>query len=71
MTPREVCRRIERRGGRYVEARGSHRRYRVGYGAGGTCVTTVPMHRRDLKPGTLRAIERDLEPAFGERWLRR
>jgi predicted RNA binding protein YcfA (HicA-like mRNA interferase family) len=31
----------------------------------------VPIHPGDLAKGTLRKIERDLEPAFGKRWLRR
>ena len=31
---------------------------------------TVPQHGADLPVGTLRAIERDLAPAFGEGWLR-
>jgi len=32
--------------------------------------TTVPQHAGDIPSGTLRAIERDLEPAFGKGWLR-
>jgi len=29
-----------------------------------------PIHRgKDLPPGTLRAIERDLEPCLGKKWL--
>jgi len=37
----------------------------------GTCRTTVPVHAGDdLKPGTLRAIERDLEPCLGKHWRR-
>jgi predicted RNA binding protein YcfA (HicA-like mRNA interferase family) len=37
----------------------------------GACRTTVPVHRgEDLPPGTLRAIERDLEPCLGKGWLR-
>jgi hypothetical protein len=35
-----------------------------------TVVTTVPQHAGDIRDGTLRAIERDLEPAFGKGWLR-
>jgi hypothetical protein len=36
------------------------------------CVTTVPVHAgQDLPPGTLRAIERDLEPCLDKRWLGR
>jgi predicted RNA binding protein YcfA (HicA-like mRNA interferase family) len=32
--------------------------------------TTVPQHSGDIPAGTLRAIERDLEPALGKGWLR-
>ncbi len=70
MTPREVCRRIERLGGRYVNGNGSHRKYVVQV-EGCSCRTLVPIHSRDLTPGTLRAIERQLEPAFGRKWLSR
>jgi predicted RNA binding protein YcfA (HicA-like mRNA interferase family) len=53
---------------------GSHRRYVVTYtdAAGGqmTVATTVAQHSGDIPAGTLRAIERDLEPAFGRGWLR-
>jgi predicted RNA binding protein YcfA (HicA-like mRNA interferase family) len=70
VTPREVCRRIERLGGLHDGTKGSHRKYVVEYGNGLRCRTSVPIHRRDLSIGTLRGIERALEPAFGERWLR-
>ncbi len=37
----------------------------------GECRTTVPIHASDDLPrGTLRAIERDLEPCLGRTWLR-
>jgi hypothetical protein len=32
--------------------------------------TTVSQHAGDIPAGTLRAIERDLEPALGKGWLR-
>jgi hypothetical protein len=35
-----------------------------------TVRTTVAQHAGDIPAGTLRAIERDLEPAFGKGWLR-
>jgi predicted RNA binding protein YcfA (HicA-like mRNA interferase family) len=35
-----------------------------------TVATTVPQHAGDIPAGTLRAIERDLEPALGRGWLR-
>ncbi len=69
--PREVCRRIERLGGEHDRTDGSHRGYVVRYGECGRVRTWVSMHPRDVPPGTLRKIERDLEPAFGKGWLRR
>ncbi len=64
MTPREVTRIIERNGGVLLRQRGSHRQYEArATRADGTEVTG------DIRPGTLHAIERDLEPAFGKGWL--
>ena len=67
-------RRIERLGGVLVRQVGSHRRYVAKYedstGAGVTASTTVAQHAGDIPAGTLRGIERDLEPAFGKGWLR-
>ncbi|MGQ0669713.1 MAG: type II toxin-antitoxin system HicA family toxin [Actinomycetota bacterium] len=66
MTGKQVLRLLMRRGCEEVRRRGSHVRVRC-YG----CQTTVPVHAgQDLPPGTLRAIERDLEPCLGEGWLR-
>jgi predicted RNA binding protein YcfA (HicA-like mRNA interferase family) len=71
---REVNRRIERLGGKMVRQVGSHRRYVATYtdtaGRETTVATTVPQHVGDIPAGTLRAIECDLEPALGKRWLR-
>jgi hypothetical protein len=33
--------------------------------------TTIAQHPGDIRPGTLRAIERDLEPVFGKGWLKK
>jgi len=66
---REVNARIERAGGQQVAQRGSHRKY-LAVVAGVTARTTVLQHTGDIPIGTLRAIERDLEPVFGKRWLR-
>jgi len=70
MRAKEVNRRIERLGGVMTRQVGSHRRYAVSYTAPGselaTVVTTVAQHPGDIPTGTLRAIERDLEPAFGK-----
>lgn len=71
---REVNRRIERPGGQMVRQVGSHRRYAAMYldaeGNEARVATTVPQHQGDIPVGTLRAIERDMKPAFGEGWLR-
>lgn len=71
MKAREVNQRIERLGGVNVRQVGSHRRYQVTVGDT-TYSTTVAQHQGvDIPAGTLRAIERDLEPAFGRKWLTR
>ena len=74
MRAREVNRRIERLGGMMVRQVGSHRRYVAtctdAAGREATVATTVAQHAGDIPAGTLRAIERDLEPAFGKGWLR-
>ena len=71
---REVNRRIERLGGVMVRQVGSHRRYAVTFtdsaGTRMTVATTVAQHAGDVPAGTLRAIERDLEPGLGKGWLR-
>jgi predicted RNA binding protein YcfA (HicA-like mRNA interferase family) len=67
---REVNRLIEKNGGVMVRPTGSHRRYRVTR-EGATAETVVPQHHsRDIRPPTLRGIERDLEPVLGKEWLR-
>lgn len=72
---REVNHRIERLGGRVLRQRGSHRRYEARATlADGTVVvvaTTVAQHPGDIPAGTLRQIEKDLAPLFGEGWLNR
>ena len=67
---REVSRRIERLGGVMVRQVGSHRRYVVTYTNDAGTRVTVAQHAGDVPAGTLRAIERDLEPALGKGWLR-
>lgn len=69
-------RRIERAGGTMTRQVGSHRRYVVTYVDSATgeerrVATTVAQHTGDIPTGTLRAIERDLEPAYGKGWLHR
>ena len=74
MTAREVMRLIERNGGILRRQRGSHRQYEarviLADGTEVTARTTVAQHAGDVRPGTLRAIERDLEPVFGKGWLK-
>ncbi len=74
MRAREVAARIERLGGRFVRQVGSHARYEADYrredGTEGRVATAVAMHPGDIPTGTLRKIEKDLQPAFGKGWLR-
>lgn len=68
-----MVRQIERCGGRLVRQVGSHARYEAAYrradGTSGQVATAVAMHPGDIPAGTLRKIEKDLEPAFGKGWL--
>jgi predicted RNA binding protein YcfA (HicA-like mRNA interferase family) len=68
MRSKEVNRIIEAKGGVHVRTKGSHRRYRV-TANGVTASTSVQQHSGDIPKGTLGAIERDLEPALGKKWL--
>ncbi|MEX0984039.1 MAG: type II toxin-antitoxin system HicA family toxin [Actinomycetota bacterium] len=66
MTGKEVLRILLRLDCEVVRQRGSHVRV-----ACGECHATVPIHAgRDIAPGTLRNIERSIEPCRGARWLR-
>ncbi len=71
MPPRELLRLIRSKAkdaelGVVVQEGRAHTIVRVG-----TCMTTIPRHQgEDIAPGTLRAIERQLEPCLGRRWLR-
>jgi predicted RNA binding protein YcfA (HicA-like mRNA interferase family) len=66
MTGKKLLRQLRALGCEVVRQRGSHVWVRCG-----RCETTVPVHvGEDLPPGTLRAIERDLEPCLGRKWLR-
>lgn len=69
MKARDVNRRIERLGGSNTRTRGSHRMYEA-TANGVTARTTVPQHSGDIPVGTLHAIEKDMEPAFGKGWLK-
>lgn len=74
MKSRDVNLRIESLGGYETRQRGSHRRYAATYtdpeGVERTAFTTVQQHRsQDIPLGTLKSIQRDMTPAFGEGWL--
>ena len=74
MSAVQVIRRIEELGGYHVRTRGSHATYAAeSRGETGDVLTTaraqVPIHTGDVAPGTLRSIQRQLEPVLGERWL--
>jgi predicted RNA binding protein YcfA (HicA-like mRNA interferase family) len=65
MKSREVIARLRELGCTERQGKGSHRRF-----VSGACATTVPVHKgKDLKSGTLRGIEKDMEPSLGEGWL--
>jgi predicted RNA binding protein YcfA (HicA-like mRNA interferase family) len=70
-----VVKRVVKLGGVVAGQRGSHAKFVARYpaedGTAGVVQTSVPMHPGDIPTGTLRKIERDLEPAFGEGWLTR
>ena len=68
MRAREVNRRIEKLGGVHVRTVGSHKRYRV-TSDDVEASTAVPQHPGDIPTGTLRKIQKDLEPALGKGWL--
>lgn len=51
MKPKQITKLLEKREFRFVRQKGSHRLYRKG-----NLRVTVPMHKKDLKPGTLQSI---------------
>ena len=69
MRARDVEKKIRAHGGGLIRQRGSHRLFEVAR-RGIVARTTVPYHGGDMPKGTLRAIERDLEPVLGKGWLR-
>jgi predicted RNA binding protein YcfA (HicA-like mRNA interferase family) len=67
MTSRALLRILKALGCVEVRQKGSHLFVRCG-----TCTTVVPVHPgEDIAPGTLRAIERQLQPCLGKGWLKR
>lgn len=51
MRPKQILRMLEKSGFRFVRQKGSHRLYKKV-----NLRVTVPMHNKDLKPGTLNNI---------------
>lgn len=79
MKHQQVIAKIEKLGGEFVWQTGSHRRYKAvdttidesREPRRATAITTVQVHKdKDMPMGALRAIEKQLEPAFGKGWLR-
>jgi len=68
VTSREVIRILLRLGCVEVRQKGSHKQF---VSPDGQCKTTVADHPRDIKMGTLRGIEKDMEPCLGKNWLGR
>ena len=67
MKARELRKILRRLGCAEVSQKGSHLKV-----ACGDCITVVPVHKgEDIKPGTLRTIEKQLERCLGEGWLGR
>ena len=66
MTARVLLRKLRELGCEPVRQRGSHQIWRCG-----NCQTVIPLHARDIPTGTLRSIERDLEPCLEPKWLSR
>ncbi len=66
MTARELRKIVRKRGCVEVRQVGSHLTIRCG-----ECVATIAVHTGDIPTGTLRKIERDLEPCLGKGWLRK
>lgn len=58
-----LIRKLPERGCVSMRQRGSHQIWCD------SCQTVIPVHAGDLTPGTLRSIERDLEPCLGPKWL--
>lgn len=64
VTARRLAQILRRSGCEVVRQKGSHQVWRCR-----ECQTVVPVHSGDIPKGTLRSIERDLEPCLGPKWL--
>lgn len=68
MRATEVTKKLRKAGAEMIRQRGSHQRWKIIH-HGETYFTTVPIHRGDIPLGTLRSIEKQMEPALGKGWL--
>jgi predicted RNA binding protein YcfA (HicA-like mRNA interferase family) len=66
VTPKELVRLLRRAGCTEVRQSGSHVIVRCW-----SCQTVVAMHPGDISKGTLKAIEKQLEPCLGKGWMQR
>lgn len=65
MTSKDLLRILRQKGCVQVRQKGSHATVQCGQ-----CKTTVSVHAgHDIAVGTLRSIERALEPCLGKGWL--
>lgn len=70
MKAREIVRRIEKCGGEKARQSGGHAVYKAS-GPGGSVSIIVPIHpSKEVPNGTVRSIEKQGAPAFGEGWLK-
>lgn len=65
MTAKRLLRWLRKHSCVVVRQRGAHKIVRCEDG----CQTVVPDHPGDIPPGTLRNIEKHLEPCLGADWL--
>ena len=66
VTARSLRKLLRLRGCVELRQAGSHLTIRCG-----ACLTTIAVHTGDIPTGTLRKIERDLEPCLGKGWMRK
>lgn len=69
MRATEVTKKLTAAGAELLRQRGSHQRWKATRD-GVTTYTTVAIHRGDVPAGTLRQIEKQMEPTLGKGWLR-
>jgi predicted RNA binding protein YcfA (HicA-like mRNA interferase family) len=64
MTSNELLAVLRSKGCAFIRAgKGSHQLWQCHH-----CRTTIPMHGGDIPVGTLRAIQKQLEPCLGKNW---